>query len=175
FEADIKGSSRSSSNSQNVAFLSAEDTSSSNDVNTANSVSTASGQNSQGQASSSSYIDDLMFSFFANQSNSQQLDDEDLEQIDHDDLEKMDLKWQVAMLSMRVKRFYKKTGRKLIFNGKEPVGFNKTNVECFNCHRRGHFAKECRATRNQGNMNKDERYRSMDNTRRTVPVSPAIL
>ncbi|GKA33318.1 ribonuclease H-like domain-containing protein [Tanacetum coccineum] len=170
FEADIKGSSGSSSNSQNVAFLSAEDTSSSNDVNTANSVSTASGQNSQGQASSSSYTDDLMFSFFANQSNSPQLDDEDLEQIDHDDLEEMDLKWQVAMLSMRVKRFYKKTGRKLIFNGKEPVGFDKTKVECFNCHRRGHFARECRATRNQGNRNGDAGYRSRDNTRRTVPV-----
>ncbi|GKE77414.1 hypothetical protein Tco_1543534 [Tanacetum coccineum] len=52
FEADIKGSSRSSSNSQNATFLSVEDTSNSNDVNTANSVSTASGQNSQGQASS---------------------------------------------------------------------------------------------------------------------------
>ncbi|GJV52891.1 ribonuclease H-like domain-containing protein [Tanacetum coccineum] len=125
FEADIKGSSGSSSNSQNVAFLSAEDTSSSNEVNTANGVSTASGHNSQGQAFSSSYTDDLMFSF-ANQSNSPQLDDEDLEQIDHDDLEEMDLKWQVAMLSMRVKQFYKKTRRKLIFNGKEPVGFDKT-------------------------------------------------
>ncbi|GJX35104.1 reverse transcriptase domain-containing protein [Tanacetum coccineum] len=170
FEADIKGSSGSSSNSQNVAFLSAEDTSSSNEVNTANSVSTASGHNSQGQASSSSYTDDLMFSFFANQSNSPQLDDEDLEQIDHDDLEEMDLKWQVAMLSMRVKRFYKKTGRKLIFNGKEPVGFDKTKVECFNCHRRGHFARECRAPRNQGNMNGDAGYKSRDNTRRTVPV-----
>ncbi|GJU68882.1 ribonuclease H-like domain-containing protein [Tanacetum coccineum] len=152
FEADIKGSSGSSSNSHNVAFLFAEDTSSSNEVNTANSVSTASGHNSQGQASSSPYTNDLMFSFFTNQSNSPQLDDEDLEQIDHDDLEEMDLKWQVAMLSMRVKRFYKKTGRKLIFNGKEPVGFDKTKVECFNCHRRGHFARECRAPRNQGNM-----------------------
>ncbi|GJR72417.1 putative ribonuclease H-like domain-containing protein [Tanacetum coccineum] len=60
FEADIKGSPRSSSNSQNVAFISTEDTSSSNEVNTANGVSTASGHNSQGQASSSSYIDDLM-------------------------------------------------------------------------------------------------------------------
>ncbi|GJV98326.1 hypothetical protein Tco_1553578 [Tanacetum coccineum] len=64
-------------------------------------VSTASCHNSQGQASSSSYTDDLIFSFFANQSNSPQLDDKDLEQIDHDDLEEMDLKWQVAMLSMR--------------------------------------------------------------------------
>ncbi|GJV92745.1 putative ribonuclease H-like domain-containing protein [Tanacetum coccineum] len=170
FEADIKGSSGSSSNSQNVAFLSAEDTSSSNEVNTANSVSTASGHNSQGQASSSSYTDDLMFSFFANQSSGPQLDDEDLEQIDHDDLEEMDLKWQVAMLSMRVKRFYKKTGRKLIFNGKEPVGFDKTKVECFNCHRRGHFARECRATRNQGNRDGDAGYKSRENTRRTIPV-----
>ncbi|GJV35786.1 hypothetical protein Tco_1408263 [Tanacetum coccineum] len=64
FEADIKGSSGSSSNSHNVAFLSAEDTSSSNEVNTANNVSTTSGHNSQGQASSSLYTDDLMFSFF---------------------------------------------------------------------------------------------------------------
>ncbi|GJR75637.1 ribonuclease H-like domain-containing protein [Tanacetum coccineum] len=74
------------------------------------------------------------------------------------------------MLSMRVKRFYNKTGRKLIFNGKEPVGFDKTKAECFNCHRRGHFARECRGIRNQGNMNGDERYRSRDNTRRTVPL-----
>ncbi|GJW97517.1 ribonuclease H-like domain-containing protein [Tanacetum coccineum] len=88
------GSFGSSSNSQNVAFLSTEDTSSSNEVNTANGVSTVSGHNSQGQASSSSYIDDLMFPFFSNQSNSPQLDDEDLEQIDLDDLEEMDLKWQ---------------------------------------------------------------------------------
>nr|GFC11735.1 ribonuclease H-like domain-containing protein [Tanacetum cinerariifolium] len=57
---------------------------------------------------------------------SPQLDNEDLEQIDQDDLEEMDLKWQVAMLSMRVKRFYKKTRRKLEFNRKEPFGFDKT-------------------------------------------------
>ncbi|GKA84922.1 hypothetical protein Tco_0806576 [Tanacetum coccineum] len=79
FEADIKSSSRSSSNSQNVAFLSTKDTSRSNEVNTANGVSTASRHNSQGQASSSSYTGDLMFLFFVNQSNSPQLDDKDLE------------------------------------------------------------------------------------------------
>ncbi|GKF66488.1 hypothetical protein Tco_0193005, partial [Tanacetum coccineum] len=89
-----------------------EDTNSINEVNTASGVSTAAGHNTLGQASSSSYADDLMFSFFTNQSNSLQLDDKDLEKIDHDDLEEMDLKWQVAMLFMRVKRFYKKTGRK---------------------------------------------------------------
>ncbi|GKA40540.1 ribonuclease H-like domain-containing protein [Tanacetum coccineum] len=169
FEADIKGSSGSSLNSQNVAFLSAEDTSSSNEVSTTNGVPTA-GHNSQGQASSSSYTNELMYSFFANQLSSPQLDDEDLEQIDHDDLEEMNLKWQVAMLSIRVKRFYKKSGRKLIFKGKEPIGFDKTKVECFNCHRRGHFTRECKAPRNQGNKNRDAGYRSRDNTRRIVPV-----
>ncbi|GJW09506.1 ribonuclease H-like domain-containing protein [Tanacetum coccineum] len=137
FEADIKGSSVSSSNSQNVAFLSTEDTSSTNEVNTASGIATASGQNSQ-------------------------------EQINHNDLEEMDLKWQVAMLSMRVKRFYKKTGRKLNFNSKEPVGFDKTKVECYNCHRRGHFARECRS-RSQSNRNRDVGYRNRENTRRNVP------
>ncbi|GJV81101.1 hypothetical protein Tco_1516971 [Tanacetum coccineum] len=78
-------------NSQNVAFVSSENTSSTNEaVNTAHEVSTAS---LQGQSSSSTYVDDAMFSFFTNQSNSPQLDNEDLEQIDTDDLEEMDLKW----------------------------------------------------------------------------------
>ncbi|GJW92937.1 ribonuclease H-like domain-containing protein [Tanacetum coccineum] len=155
FEVDIKGSSGSSSNSQNVAFLFAEDTNSINEVNTANGVSTAAGHSSQGQASSSSYTNDIMFSFFADQSSGPQLNDEDLEQIDQDNLEEIDIKWKVTMLSIRVKRFYKKTGRKLIFNGKEPVGFDKTKVECFNYHRRGYFAREFRTPRNQGNMNRD--------------------
>nr|GFD15304.1 ribonuclease H-like domain-containing protein [Tanacetum cinerariifolium] len=60
----------------------------------------------QGQASTSTYVDDVIFSFFANQSNSLQLDNEDLEQIDTDDLEEMDLKWQVAILTMGVKRYH---------------------------------------------------------------------
>ncbi|GJT17129.1 ribonuclease H-like domain-containing protein [Tanacetum coccineum] len=71
---------------------------------------------------------------------------------------------------MRVKRFYKKTGRKLIFNSKEPAGFDKTKVKCFNYHRKGYFARECRAPRNQENRNGDAGYRSRDNTRRIVPV-----
>ncbi|GJW65531.1 hypothetical protein Tco_0117415 [Tanacetum coccineum] len=126
FEADIKRSTGSSSKSKNVAFLSTEDTNSINEVNNTNGVSTEVGHSSPCQTPSSLYANDLMFSFFANQLNSPQLDDEDLELIDHDDLEEMDLKWQVAMLFMRVKRFYKKTGRKLNFNSKDPIGFDKT-------------------------------------------------
>ncbi|GJR50370.1 hypothetical protein Tco_1400891 [Tanacetum coccineum] len=75
---------------------------------------------------SSTYANEVMFSFFVNQSNSLQLENEDLEQIDTDLLEEMDLKWQVAMLTMRVKRFLKKIGRNLNFNCKETIGFDKT-------------------------------------------------
>nr|GFD21638.1 hypothetical protein [Tanacetum cinerariifolium] len=60
-------------------------------VNTAHSVSAAS---SKDQASTASYVDDVMFSFFSNQLNASQLDNKDLEQIDTNDLEEMDLKWQ---------------------------------------------------------------------------------
>ncbi|GKB98580.1 ribonuclease H-like domain-containing protein [Tanacetum coccineum] len=59
------------------------------------------------------------------------------------------------MLTMRIKRFKKKTGRKMDLNDKEIVGFDMTKVEWYNCHRRGHFARECRAPRNQGNRNRD--------------------
>ncbi|GJT41012.1 hypothetical protein Tco_0940877 [Tanacetum coccineum] len=106
----------------------AEDNSSSTNetVNTAHSVSIAS---SKDQASAASYVDDVMFSFFANQFNSSQLDYEDLEQIDDDDLEEMDLKWQVAILTMRVKRFIKKIGRKMDLNDKETVGFDRTKTK----------------------------------------------
>ncbi|GKA87279.1 ribonuclease H-like domain-containing protein [Tanacetum coccineum] len=162
YEAEIKSQSSSNSNSQNVAFVSSENTSSTNEaVNTALDVSTAS---TQGQASSSTYADDVMFSFFVNQSKSPLLDNEDMEQIDSDDLEEMDLKWQVAMLTIRIKRFMKKTQRNLNLNGKEAVGLDMTKVECYNYHRKGHFARDCRAPRNQGNRNGD------NVSRRVVPV-----
>nr|GEU64881.1 ribonuclease H-like domain-containing protein [Tanacetum cinerariifolium] len=145
-----------------------ESTSSTNELNAAYSVSTATGHSSQAQGSSS-YVDELMLLFFANQSSTPKLDKEDLEKIDQDDLEEMDLKWQVAMLSIRVKRFYKKTGRKLEFNGKGPVGFDKNKVECFNCHRRWHFARDCKSARNSGNKSRDAwnvGYRGRDNGKR---------
>ncbi|GJW00218.1 hypothetical protein Tco_1555469 [Tanacetum coccineum] len=117
-----------SSWSQNVAFVSSKSTSSTNDVSTAYGVSTSSGYISQ-RENSLSYTDELMYSFFANQSSGPHLDHEDLEQLDEFDLEEMDLKWQVAMISMRLKKFYKKTGRKLHFDAKELVGFDKTKTD----------------------------------------------
>ncbi|GKC11609.1 ribonuclease H-like domain-containing protein [Tanacetum coccineum] len=130
------GSIASSSNLPNVAFVS-ENTSSTNDVSTACGVSNTSGHYSKPEQISS-------YSMLASQSSCPQLDHEDLDQVDEYDLEEMDLKWQVAMISMRIKKFYKKTGRKLQFDAKEPVGFDKTKVECYNCHKTGHFARECR-------------------------------
>ncbi|GKF40814.1 hypothetical protein Tco_0124156, partial [Tanacetum coccineum] len=99
-----------------------------NDVSTAYGVSTSSAHDSQKEGSSS-YTDELKYSFFDNQSSGPQLDHEDLEQVDEFDLEEMDLKWQMAMISIRLKKFYKKTRRKLQFDAKEPVGFDKTKEE----------------------------------------------
>ncbi|GKC07631.1 putative ribonuclease H-like domain-containing protein [Tanacetum coccineum] len=113
FKNDVKGSTASSSSTQNVAFV-FENTSSTNDVSTAYGVSNSSGHNSQYEQTSS-------YSLLANQFSCPQLDHEDLEQLGEFDLEEMDLKWQVAMISMRMKKFYKKTGRKLQFDAKGPV------------------------------------------------------
>nr|GEW55421.1 ribonuclease H-like domain-containing protein [Tanacetum cinerariifolium] len=86
------------------------------------------------------------------------LDNEDLKQIDPDDLEEMDLRWNIAMLTMRERRFLKNKEA-----NKERIGFDKSKVECFNCNKRGHFARKCRASRNQDSRNREP-------IRRTVPV-----
>nr|GEU39027.1 uncharacterized mitochondrial protein AtMg00810-like [Tanacetum cinerariifolium] len=111
--------------SVNVDFMSANNTSSTNDVSTAYSVSSPSVLKSQKEGSSS-YTDEVIYSFFANQSSAPQLDYDDFEQINDDDMEEIDLKWQVAMISMRIKKFYKRTGRKLQFDTKDPISFDKT-------------------------------------------------
>ncbi|GJY43838.1 ribonuclease H-like domain-containing protein [Tanacetum coccineum] len=97
------------------------------------------------------------------QPNSPQLDNEDLQQINPDDLEEIDLRWQMAMLTMRARIFLKNTRRKLIVNGNKTIRFDKSKVECYNYHKRGHFSRECRAPRNQENRNRE-------NTRRVVLV-----
>nr|GEZ80978.1 ribonuclease H-like domain-containing protein [Tanacetum cinerariifolium] len=75
----------------------------------------------------------------------------------------MGLKWQMAMLTIRARRFLKNTERKFFMNGNETIGFDKSKVECYNFHKRGHFARECRAPRSQDTKNKES-------TRRYVPV-----
>ncbi|GJV18034.1 putative ribonuclease H-like domain-containing protein [Tanacetum coccineum] len=152
YETKVKGSSSSNQNSQNVAFVSSNNSGSSNQAHGSNSANT------------DSMSDAVIYSFFANQSNSPQLDNEDLQQIDADDLEEMDLKWQMAMLTMRARRFLNKTGRKISANGSETIGFNKSKVECYNCHKKGHFARECRAPRENRNREPVRRNVTVETT-----------
>nr|GEU88110.1 retrovirus-related Pol polyprotein from transposon TNT 1-94 [Tanacetum cinerariifolium] len=133
-------------------------------INTANEVSTASTQvNADFFTNIDNLSDVFICSFFASQPSSPQLLHEDLEQIHPDNMEEMDLRWKMAMLTMKAKRFLKRLGRKLIVNGNETIGFDKSNVECYNCHKRIHFARECRAPRKQDNKHKET-------SRKRVPV-----
>ncbi|GKA97414.1 putative ribonuclease H-like domain-containing protein [Tanacetum coccineum] len=134
YESEVKGTSSSTTNSHNVAFMSSSRTNSATKaVNTAQGVNTAS---TQGVADSSTTVENL---------------------------KDMDLRCNIAMLTIRARRFLKNTGRKLDMANKERIRFDKSKVECFNCHKRGHFARECKAPRNQDSRNKEP-------TRRTVPV-----
>ncbi|GJU57669.1 ribonuclease H-like domain-containing protein [Tanacetum coccineum] len=149
-EQEVKRSVISSSNSssQNVAFVSTP--SSTNDVNTSNvHVSTASSSLSTASSTDNTarLSDATIYAFLANQPNGSQVVHEDLEQIHEDDLEEMDLKWQLALLSMKARKFYQRTGKKIIINGNETAGYDKTKVECFNCHKMGHFVRECKNPR----------------------------
>nr|GEZ12036.1 hypothetical protein [Tanacetum cinerariifolium] len=167
YEPELTGSSSTSQNLQNVAFVSSNNinnTSSTNEVdNTAYGISTA---HIQGNAVNSTSVDNLsdavIYAFLASQPNSPQLAREDLEQIDPDDLKEIDLKWEMTMLTIRARRFIKRTGRNLDINGQK-ISFDRSKVECFNCHKNGHFAKEGRAPKNQ--ENKGREY-----GRQTVPV-----
>nr|GEW77620.1 putative ribonuclease H-like domain-containing protein [Tanacetum cinerariifolium] len=84
--------------------------------------------------------------------------------IDVNDLEEMDLRWQMAMLTIRARRFIQKIGRNFGVNGPTSMGFDMSKVECYNYHRKEHFARECRSP-------KDSRRPGVaEPQRRTVPV-----
>nr|GEZ75734.1 hypothetical protein [Tanacetum cinerariifolium] len=161
YETKVKKSSSSSTATQNLTFVSSTSTDSITD-----SVSVAACV--QLSASPLLNVDSLsnavIYSFFASQSTSPQFDNKDLKQIDVDDLEEMDLRWQMVMLTMRARRFLQKTGRNLGANGTSSIGFDMSKVECYNCHRKGHFARECGSPKDQ------RRPGIAEPKRRTVPV-----
>nr|GEV35579.1 hypothetical protein [Tanacetum cinerariifolium] len=145
YKAEVKSSSSASTSTQNIAFVSSQNTDSTNEpVSTVASVSAASAKI---HVSALPNVDTLsnaiIYSFLASQYNSPQLDNDDLKQIDADDPEEMDLKWQMVMLTVRARQFLQRTGRNLKENGPTLMGFDMSKVECYNCHRKGHFAREC--------------------------------
>nr|GEY24025.1 copia protein [Tanacetum cinerariifolium] len=120
---EVMGISSSTTNSHNVAFLSSSSTNSTTRaVNTAQGVNTAS---TQGAADSSTKVENLsdvvIYSFFASQPSIPRLDNEDMQQIHPDNLEEMDLRWNIAILTMRARRFIKNTERKLDMANKEII------------------------------------------------------
>nr|GEX71975.1 hypothetical protein [Tanacetum cinerariifolium] len=163
YEAEVKSSSFTSPTTQNIAFVSSQNTDSTNEsVSVVASVSAASTKVLVYALPNVDNLSDaVMYSFIASQSNSPQLENDDLKQINVDDLEEIDLKWQMAMLTMRARRFPQRIGRNLGSNRTTFIGFDMSKVKCYNCHRRGHFARECMSPKDT---------RNKDTQRRNVPV-----
>nr|GEU39641.1 ribonuclease H-like domain-containing protein [Tanacetum cinerariifolium] len=124
YEPKVKGMFSSSSSTQNMTFVYF---SNNNTINTNGTVNIAQAVHTAHGVSTASTQVNAAYSTNINNLN---------------DMEEMDLRWQMAMLTMRARRFLKKTRRKLTVNGNETIGFDKSNVECHNCHKRGHFARE---------------------------------
>ncbi|GKE61743.1 ribonuclease H-like domain-containing protein, partial [Tanacetum coccineum] len=149
---------------KNLSFMIAPSTSSTNDANTASlqvSIASPNVNTASPHVSIASFSDNVVYAFMVKNPNGYNLLHQDLEQIHEDDLEAMDLKWQISLLSMRAKRYYQRTCKKIFINANDTAGYDKSKVACFNCHKMGHFASECRAPRS-----KEGQFRNEDNTRK---------
>nr|GEY18036.1 hypothetical protein [Tanacetum cinerariifolium] len=167
YEPELTGSSSTSQNLQNVAFVSFNGTNNTFSTNeadyTAYGVSIA---HTQGNTINSTSVDNLsdavICAFLTSQPNSFQISREDIEQINLDDLDEIDLQYEMDMLTIRARRFIKQTCMNFDINGQK-FSFDNSKVECFNCHKNRHFARECRAPTNQEN-------RGRVYGRKTMPV-----
>nr|GEX74118.1 ribonuclease H-like domain-containing protein [Tanacetum cinerariifolium] len=80
----------------------------------------------------------------------------------------------MALLSMRANRFWKKTGKKINIQGSDVAGFDKSKVECFNCHKMGHLARDCRAPKNQDRGRRDN-YRQESKVEEKSPKALMVI
>ncbi|KAJ9562511.1 hypothetical protein OSB04_007671 [Centaurea solstitialis] len=150
FEAEVEAKRKPTGYSHTIALYSSENPSSNiNTASTAN-INPASNNydntNDKPSLSQDASGDAVLEAFLANHVRSPLIND-DLEQINADDLEEMDIKWQMAMLTMRMKRFIRRTGRNN-FDAKrgDLAGFDKSKVRCYKCNEPGHFARECKGS-----------------------------
>ncbi|GJR99788.1 ribonuclease H-like domain-containing protein [Tanacetum coccineum] len=132
---ELKGSSN--SNSQNIAFMSTEIKGSTSKQSTASDipeiVTKGYAQASSTKMQETLNSDEIICSFFAQQASMPEtLDDEDLLQIDDDAMEEINIRWQVAMITARIRKFIKKTGRPIDLKSKNGITFDKSKIECFN-------------------------------------------
>nr|GFA19552.1 hypothetical protein [Tanacetum cinerariifolium] len=113
YESEVQK--KSESNSQNMAFISSIKHSSRNEKVYTASVSTASTNVSPASANigATSISQETPCAYIASQSSGSQIKFEDINQIDEDDIEEIDIKWDMALLSMRADRFWKKTWKKI--------------------------------------------------------------
>ncbi|KAI3681114.1 hypothetical protein L6452_35897 [Arctium lappa] len=153
FEAEVESKKKPSGYSHNVTLLSSTTDSSTN----TESVNAAYGSKQDGSN------DSVLEAFLASHAKSSLIND-DLEQINVDDLEEMDIKWQMAMLTMRIKRFIKRTGRNnFAMRREDGAGFDKSKLECYKCHKLGHFARECRGGLSQQHRGNNQQSKSTNN------------
>ncbi|GJU09602.1 hypothetical protein Tco_1131998 [Tanacetum coccineum] len=126
-EQKVKKYAGASNDDKNLAFLTTSGASSTNNIHTVKpevSTATTKVNTASTEISTASFSDVTVYAILSTQPQGSQLVHEDLEQLHDDDLEEMDLKWNMALLSMRARKFYQRTGRKIIIDGSNTVGYN---------------------------------------------------